>query len=90
MALPDFPLLDSVVGVAEEEQAITGYVVAQFDVTPLGSVRNIRILESMPENDVPNRKRIKSSLANTKFRPRFVDGEPVYTEHLIQRYVFHN
>lgn len=90
MALPDLPLLDSVAGVSEEEQAVSGYVVAQFDVTQLGNVRNVRILESMPENDIPNRKRVKTSLANTKFRPRFVDGEPVYTEHLIHRYVFHN
>lgn len=90
VALPNLPLLESIAGLESPEQPSSGYVVAQFDVSKQGDVRNISILESMPENDISQRRKAKMSLSRVKFRPRFVNGEPVYTEHMIHRYVFNN
>ena len=97
VALPDLPLMETTNNAGSEEELVGDpedtahdYVVVSFDVTRFGSVRNVDILESIPEDSIRNRTRVKNALKNAKFRPRFVDGQPVLTEHVTQRYVFND
>ncbi|MEX1031992.1 MAG: tetratricopeptide repeat protein [Cellvibrionaceae bacterium] len=64
------------------------YVLVSFNVNRFGTAERIDILESRPEDDVGRRTRVKHALESTRFRPRLVNGEPVDTEGLTQRYVF--
>lgn len=61
------------------------YVLASFDVTAQGKTTNIEILESKPADNVSVRSRVKKSLRLAKFRPRFVEGEPVFAEKVTLR-----
>jgi hypothetical protein len=89
VSLPELPLLESIEGVEEPEtRPVTGHVTVQFDVTRYGRTKNIQIVDSLPENHIPRRKRIKSLIAGTRFRPRYIDGAAVDTEHMVLRYVF--
>lgn len=97
VALPDLPLLETTNNAGSESEVVgdveeiaQDYVLVSFDVTRFGSARNIDILESVPENSIRNRTRVKNALKYAKFRPRFVDGQPVLTEHVTQRYVFND
>lgn len=87
VALPDLPLLRSSSGASEEGLK---YVVVSFDVSENGSTQNIHIVESYPEDDTRNRARVRRTLKQAKFRPRFTNGAPTHTEQLIHRYVFAN
>jgi len=64
------------------------YVLASFDVSPTGKASNIQIVESKPEDNVSYQRRAKKSIAATKFRPRYENGEPVTTTGVSLRYVF--
>ena len=64
------------------------FVLASFDVSPSGKAQNIRILDSKPKDNVSYLRRAKRSIASTKFRPRYENGEPVKTTGVNLRYVF--
>lgn len=64
------------------------YVLASFDVSPSGKARNIQIIESSEEDDVSYRRKAKRSIAATRFRPRYENGQPVLTTGVNLRYVF--
>ena len=61
------------------------YVLASFDVTPQGKTTNIEILESQPVDNTSVRSRVKKSLRLARFRPRFIEGEPVFSEKVTLR-----
>jgi hypothetical protein len=65
------------------------YVLASFDVTALGKAANIEIIESMPPDNISARSQVKRSLKVAKFRPRFVEGEPAFTENMQLRILSH-
>ncbi len=95
VALPDLVLMESdveQVNVRGSQELATSeapnYVLVSYDVSRFGDARNIDIIESFPEDNVGMRARVKRSLSNTRFRPRIVDGEPVESTGLIQKYVF--
>jgi tetratricopeptide (TPR) repeat protein len=85
VALPNLDLLDSG-QYAESDKSFTdksvNYVLASFDVTPQGNASNIEIIDSKPLNNISARSQVKRSLRITKFRPRFVGGEPILTEKM--------
>ena len=82
-ALPALPLLD------EDREALAhSYVTVSYDVTAFGKARNIQILSAAPEDKVSIRSRVRNVLKRAKFRPRFVNGEPVDTTGIVQRFVF--
>ena len=94
VVLPDLALMESDVeqfsqrGAPSTDQAASSYVLVSFDVNRFGEARNIDILESQPEDNVGIRAQVKRSLGNTRFRPRFVDGEPVSSEGMVHKYLF--
>jgi len=85
VALPNLDMLDSG-QYAEDERGFydnsANYVLASFDVTPQGSAANIEIIDSKPEDNFHARSQVKRSLRIAKFRPRFVQGEPAFTEKM--------
>lgn len=85
VALPKLDLIDSG-QYAETESGFydqsANYVLASFDVTPQGSAANIEIIDSKPEDNVSARSQVKRSLRVAKFRPRFVQGQPAFTEKM--------
>ena len=64
------------------------YVLASFDVSPSGKAHNIQIIESSEGDNVRYRRKAKRSIAATRFRPRYENGQPVLTTGLSLRYVF--
>ena len=66
------------------------WVVASFDVSPSGKATNIQIVEASIEDNVSYKRRAKRSIAATKFRPRYENGEPVLTTGVSLRYVFND
>lgn len=92
VALPSEDLLETNnYYVAEQTKYDAGnhYVLASFDVTPLGKASNIEIIESMPPDNISARSMVKRSLRVAKFRPRFVAGEPTFTENMQLRILSH-
>lgn len=64
------------------------YVVATFDVTRSGEVRNVDIEKSWPQDDRRIRLQTRARLASSKFRPALIDGKPVQKKDVEIRYVF--
>ena len=62
-----------------EEEKKTTTVLASFDVSGNGRPKNIRIIESDPENATSARRRAKKTIRARLYRPRFENGEPVAT-----------
>jgi len=88
--LPDFPniynnsktYLDS-----ENIREDVKYVHASMDITRYGAVKNVKIVESFPEENTGMRSKVLRSLRLSKFRPQIADGNPIFTEQL-QLHVF--
>ncbi len=92
VALPSEDLLETNHYYQAERTKYSGdnhYVLASFDVTELGKAANIEIIESMPPDNVSARSQVKRSLRVAKFRPRFVAGEPTFTENMQLRVLSH-
>ena len=65
-----------------------GQVTFQFDVDEEGRTLNVDIMEDNLDDPQKRARRAQRALEKTRFRPRLVDGEPVYTSHIIQNHVF--
>jgi outer membrane biosynthesis protein TonB len=62
-----------------------GNILVEFGVDDRGEVRDLVRLDS--NEDIEDAaSRLMRVLRNTKFRPRFVAGEPVGTEKLVRAY----
>lgn len=64
------------------------YVVAEFDVTAYGSIRNLSFIGSNPVDDVRFRRMARDRITTTPFRPRMEDGKPIATENVKMFYTF--
>jgi tetratricopeptide (TPR) repeat protein len=64
------------------------YVLVEFDVTRYGAVRDLRILESNPKNNVRFRRMARNTINSTPFRPRLDNGQPINTENVKMIYRF--
>jgi hypothetical protein len=89
VALPDVDgvrPLPSPVDAADAE-AGQGGVVLEFGVTPEGKVVDLQRLDHN-DTDTENGRasRLMRTLRKTLFRPRFEEGEPVGTEHIVRIY----
>lgn len=71
--------------VKAERLGLEGYVIVGFDVTGAGTVVNVSVLES--SNDVFNRAAINAA-ERFRFKARAVDGQPVATYGLMNKFVF--
>ena len=56
-------------------QGIEGWVILQFDVTPSGTVSDVKVLSAKPPR-IFNREAVKA-LRKWKYRPKIEDGKPV-------------
>ncbi|MEX2525839.1 MAG: energy transducer TonB [Gammaproteobacteria bacterium] len=63
------------------------YAIVAFDVLSNGRVRNIRVIEAKPEDNVRVVRTARRLVAGTKFRPRFEDGKPVTTTDVNMKYI---
>ena len=68
----------------------TPFVLAVFDVTRKGEVRNVDIENSWPDNDRNIRRQTRNRLVSSKFRPALLDGKPVVSKDVKIRYLFTN
>lgn len=62
------------------QQGLQGWVILQFDITALGTVSNIQILDFKPTN-IFNKNSIKA-LRKWKYRPKTEDGKAVKQKNL--------
>lgn len=85
VALPDISITDLI---TQGDNEANIYIDATFDVTESGRAVNIEITKSVPEESIRFRSKVKESLKATKFRPKFIDGEPVRSELVKRQYVF--
>lgn len=67
-------------------RGVEGYVDVIFDVTPLGTTENIRIIAAVPSN-IFNRSVIKA-VSGWKYKPNVVDGVAVKTPDVKDRVRF--
>ena len=67
-------------------QGIEGYVIVEYGVTAYGTTSDIRIIEARPDN-IFNQSSI-DAVAKFKFKPRVVNGTPVETRGLRNKFVF--
>ena len=83
--LPDLPLID----IGKKSDINTEYfVLARFDVNAYGRATHIEIVDAFPEDDNRMRSRVRRTLKQAKFRPRFENGEAVTTKDVTHRYLF--
>lgn len=68
---------------AAARQGLEGFVLVQFDVTAAGSVENVRVLESSHAVFEPPAVR---AAYRFRFRPRVVDGAPVASRNVVNRF----
>lgn len=68
------------------KEGIEGHVLLEFVVTETGTVRDVVVLEAEP-SDVFERAAIKAVL-KFKYKPRIVDGKPVETVGVRNRFAF--
>ncbi len=64
-----------------------GYVLIELDLSRLGSVQRATFIEEYPEEPSMRRRALRE-LRGRRFRPRFVDGEPVESQAVRYRYVY--
>lgn len=72
---------------ADDFSAVEGFVRVTFDVDEYGDPQNVAVLESEPpgfKDDTMVR-----AIRRSRFRPRVVDGEIVYSAGLIRNFTFH-
>jgi tetratricopeptide (TPR) repeat protein len=76
-------------GLAEpgDPNAVEGYVRVIFDVDAAGEALNVRVLEADPP-EFKDTTMVRS-IRRSRFRPRVVDGELVYSSGLIRNFTFH-
>jgi len=67
------------------ERGIEGYVVVEFTVTTLGTVKDVIVVEST--SSIFERNAIKAAL-KYKYKPKLVDGEPVEVAGVLQKITF--
>lgn len=67
-------------------RGIEGYVIVEYTVTKLGTVKDPRVVEGKPQGTF-DRAAIKSAL-RYKYKPRVVDGEPIEVKGVRTRITF--
>jgi len=77
-AQPDYPI-------AASQKGLEGYVIVSFDVTELGTVDNVEILET--SSSVFNRAAIKAAY-RSRYKPKTVDGTSQRTQGLRKMFRF--
>ena len=86
---PDMPARHSMsVEYRTEDRTPMGKVTFQFDVDEKGRTLNVGILEDSLDDPRNRVRRATRALERTRFRPRLVDGEPVYTSNILQTHNF--
>jgi len=77
-AKPDYP-------VAASQKGLEGYVVVQFDVTEIGTVENVAVLES--SSAVFNKAAVRAAY-RSRYKPKTVDGVSQRTQGLRKLFRF--
>ncbi len=62
-----------------DEEENKAYALATFDVSQSGTPKNITIIETHPPASKSASRKAKKSIKARRYRPRFVDGQPVET-----------
>lgn len=57
-------------------RGIEGYVILEFTVTKTGSVKDVVVIDSKPQNSIFHKASIKAA-EKFKYKPRVIDGEAV-------------
>lgn len=68
------------------DREIEGYVILEFTVTKLGTVKDVRVIEAEPKN-VFDRAAIAAAL-KFKYKPRVVNGEPIEVRGVLNKITF--
>jgi protein TonB len=66
-------------------RGLEGFVTVRFDVTELGTVTNVQVLQSTHR---VFEKAAREAALRSKFRPRVVDGVAMATTDIVRRYRF--
>lgn len=68
-----------------QERGLSGYVIVEFTVTRLGTVVDVKVIETT--NSVFNRAAVKAA-AKFKYKPKVVDGEPIDVAGVLHKITF--
>ncbi|MCF8473196.1 MAG: energy transducer TonB [Emcibacter sp.] len=67
------------------ERGLSGYVILEFTVTKLGTVTDVKVIEST--NSVFDSAAVKAAL-KFKYKPKVVDGEPIDVAGVLHKITF--
>ncbi len=67
------------------ERGLSGYVILEFTVTKLGTVTDVKVIETT--NSVFNRAATKAAL-KFKYKPKVVDGQPIDVAGVLHKITF--
>jgi len=68
-----------------QERGLSGYVILSFTVTHLGTVTDVKVIETT--NSVFNRAAVKAAL-KFKYKPKVVDGQPIDVAGVLHKITF--
>lgn len=72
----------------EAPEDYRGYIDVSFVVGRYGTARNVEILGESPGTSKAVRRELRAYIAGSRFRPRFVDGEPARVDRVTARYYY--
>ncbi len=89
---PDIPVLLPAVSssgaYSSRPEDYRGYIDVVIDLTRYGRRKRIEILDRSPGTTDDIEKRLKKYLGQSRFRPRFVNGEPARSDRSAMRFYF--
>lgn len=68
-------------------RGIEGHVILEFTVTRVGTVKDVKVVESVPDSKIFHKAAIEAAL-KFKYKPRVIDGQPVEVAGVRNKFTF--
>ncbi len=68
-------------------RGIEGHVILEFTVTRVGTVKDVKVVESVPDSKIFHKAAIEAAL-KFKYKPRIIDGQPVEVPGVRNKFTF--
>jgi hypothetical protein len=74
--------------VLDPSRVYRGYIDAEVETSRYGQTTDVTILDATPATSRAIERRLDKHLSQTRFRPRFAEGEPVRSDRFVVRYYY--
>ena len=83
--LPDFA---ANLNVFADQSDVYGYIDVEVEVNRFGGVRQVDVIGQSDNSSEAIERRLKRFVYQSRFRPRYIDGDWLRSDRFTQRYVF--